>query len=35
MGVAVATPKGLLVPVIRDTDVKGLKQIAKDSKAFA
>jgi len=30
MGIAVDTPKGLVVPVIRDADQKGLTQIARD-----
>mgnify|MGYP000300023310 CR=1 FL=1 len=30
MGIAVDTPKGLVVPVIRDADKKGLAQIARD-----
>ena len=32
MGVAVALDEGLIVPVVKDTDIKGLKQIAEEFK---
>jgi pyruvate dehydrogenase E2 component (dihydrolipoamide acetyltransferase) len=35
MGVAVDTPKGLMVPVIKDADKKGVYEIAKDIIDFA
>lgn len=35
IGVAVATPVGLVVPVIRDVDKKGLLQLAQESNEFA
>lgn len=35
VGFAVDTPKGLVVPVIRDCDKKGLRQIAADMRALA
>ena len=34
VGIAVDIPAGLVVPVIRDTNVKGLRAIAKESKAL-
>jgi pyruvate dehydrogenase E2 component (dihydrolipoamide acetyltransferase) len=35
IGIAVATDRGLIVPVIRDADLKSLSQIASESKALA
>ena len=35
IGVAVATPAGLMVPVIRDVDKKGLWELAEESNALA
>jgi pyruvate dehydrogenase E2 component (dihydrolipoamide acetyltransferase) len=35
IGIAVATERGLIVPVIRDTDLKSLSQIATESKDLA
>jgi pyruvate dehydrogenase E2 component (dihydrolipoamide acetyltransferase) len=35
VGFAVDTPKGLVVPVIRDCDTKGLQQIASEMRALA
>ncbi len=35
IGLAVDTERGLLVPVVRDVDCKGLAQIAQESKALA
>lgn len=35
IGVAVSTPQGLVVPVVRDTDTKSLAQIEKDIGAYA
>lgn len=35
IGVAVATPNGLMVPVIQDVDKKGLYQLANESNALA
>ena len=35
VSVAVQTPSGLMVPVIRDTDSKGLTDIGADVKALA
>jgi len=35
IGVAVATPAGLMVPVIRDVDKKGLWELAEESSAMA
>jgi pyruvate dehydrogenase E2 component (dihydrolipoamide acetyltransferase) len=35
IGVAVNTPNGLMVPVIRDVDKKGLFQLAEESMALA
>ena len=35
IGVAVDTPRGLMVPVIRDVDQKGLLDLAKDLMHFA
>ncbi|MFT5085052.1 MAG: pyruvate dehydrogenase E2 component (dihydrolipoamide acetyltransferase), partial [Lentisphaeria bacterium] len=35
IGIAVATPNGLMVPVIKDVDKKGLYQLAQDSNALA
>ncbi len=35
IGVAVATPNGLMVPVIQDVDKKGLYQLAEESNALA
>lgn len=35
MGVAVDTPRGLLVPTLRDADTKSLAQISKEAKALA
>ena len=34
MGIAVAIPDGLIVPVLRDADQKGLLQIAKEARGF-
>jgi pyruvate dehydrogenase E2 component (dihydrolipoamide acetyltransferase) len=35
MGIAVALPEGLIVPVLRDADQKGLLQIARESRELA
>jgi pyruvate dehydrogenase E2 component (dihydrolipoamide acetyltransferase) len=35
VGIAVALPEGLIVPVLRDAHSKGLEQIAKESRALA
>ena len=35
VGIAVALPEGLIVPVLRDAHRKGLEQIAKESRALA
>lgn len=35
MGIAVALPEGLIVPVLRDADRKGLLQIARESRELA
>lgn len=35
VGVAVAIPGGLITPVVRDVDQKGLVEVSKDVKAFA
>jgi len=35
IGIAVATPAGLMVPVIRDVDKKGLWELAEESNALA
>jgi len=35
MGIAVALPDGLMVPVLRDADNKGLLEIARESRALA
>ncbi len=35
MGIAVALPDGLIVPVLRDADKKGLREIAKEARELA
>ena len=35
MGIAVALPDGLIVPVLRDVDKKGLLQIARESRELS
>ncbi len=35
MGIAVAVPEGLIVPVLRDADKKGISQIARESRDLA